>query len=269
MVRAIRAVTIEKGYDPRKFTLMPFGGAGGLHAADVARALKISRIIIPHAPGILCAEGLILSDLREDFVASHRCRVGSDADWGEARAIVKNLVDEAHQWLVVEGQNIADARLTLALDMRYVGQNYELSVEMTEAAGEVELPSMESVQQAFFAEYERAYGHCDVQAPIEIVNVRLRALAKLTRADRKATRPDGLVEAFDKPDIWPDIWRDIWFDERGAVTTPLYDRAKLPAGTVIAGPALVTQMDATTLVPPWGKIAIDDALNIIMEIEHD
>jgi len=259
MVRAIRAVTIEKGYDPRKFALMPFGGAGGLHAADVAAALGIARVIIPLAPGILCAEGLILSDLREDFVISHRCRV--DENISPAQKIVEDLSLKAQQWLAEAGPSSTDGRLTLSLDMRYVGQNYELLVEMPDVSGKVMLPSAHIMKQAFFVEYERAYGHYDAEAPIEIVNIRLRALARLMRADTAPVHPTGTPAPFDVC--------DIWFDEGGAVKTPVYERAKLPLATVIAGPALITQMDSTTLVPPWGRVTIDDALNIIMEIDND
>ncbi|MCX8995934.1 hydantoinase/oxoprolinase family protein [Rhizobiaceae bacterium BDR2-2] len=258
MVRAIRAVTIEKGYDPRKFSLMPFGGAGGLHAADVARSLGMSRVIVPHAPGILCAEGLILSDLQEDFVISYRARV--DGDMNDVRAVVRDLVARGNGWLAGEGAGALDTSLVLSLDMRYVGQNYELSVEVSSASGKVELPPTGELTQAFFAEYKRAYGHYDAQAPIEIINIRLRAVARLSQTEASVAAPSGTAEPFDV--------RDVWFDESGSVPTPMYERSGLPAGTVIAGPCIVTQLDSTTVVPPWATIAVDPALNMIMEIKN-
>jgi N-methylhydantoinase A len=258
MVRAIRAVTIERGYDPRKFLLMPFGGAGGLHAADVARSLGITRIIIPRAPGILCAEGLILSDLQEDFVANCRTRVAGDM--GSAATVVADLVEQGERWLAQEGEGALETRLVLSLDMRYVGQNYELSVEVANGSGRPILPGPEDLREAFFAEYQRAYGHYDRQAPIEIVNVRLRTIARLPRRESATETPVRKLEPFDT--------KEVWFDEAGAVATPVFDRSGLPAGTAIEGPAIITQLDSTTVVPPWAHVTVDAALNMIMEIKN-
>lgn len=258
IVRAIRAVTIEKGYDPRKFLLMPFGGAGGLHAADVARSLGIKRIIVPRTPGILCAEGLILSDLQEDFVASCRTRVV--AEMGTAEALVGDLVAAGEGWLKQEGDGALETRLILSLDMRYVGQNYELAVEVASGSGRPELPGSEQLRAAFFAEYLRAYGHSDQHAPIEIVNIRLRAVATLPQSQSVTETPAERLEPFDT--------KGVWFDEAGPVPTPMYDRFGLPVGTTIEGPAIITQLDSTTVVPPWAKITVDAALNMIMEISN-
>ncbi|OAF08575.1 hypothetical protein AYJ54_14265 [Bradyrhizobium centrolobii] len=258
MVRAIRAVTIERGYDPRKFVLMPFGGAGGLHAADVARSLGINRIVVPRAPGILCAEGLILSDLQEDFVASCRARV--IGDMGSAAAVVADLVKQGEAWLAQESEGALETHLVLSLDMRYVGQNYELAVEVANGSGHPVLPDSEQLRAAFFAEYLRAYGHYDQQAPIEIVNVRLRTIAKLPQRQSATETPVKKLEPFET--------KDVWFDEAGSVPTPMFDRSGLPAGTIIKGPAIITQLDSTTVVPPWAQIAVDAALNMIMEIKN-
>lgn len=258
MVRAIRAVTIEKGYDPRKFVLMPFGGAGGLHAADVARALGIKRIIIPRAPGILCAEGLILSDLQEDFVGSCRTRV-ADGMAG-AGGVVADLAAAGEAWLAQEAEGALDTRLVLSLDMRYVGQNYELAVEVANGPGRPALPDATELKNAFFAEYARAYGHYDEHAPIEIVNVRLRAVAKLPQSQSVSETPVERLEPFDT--------KDVWFDEASPVATPMFDRSGLPPGTAIKGPAIITQLDSTTVVPPWAIVTVDAALNMIMEINN-
>lgn len=258
IVRAIRAVTIEKGYDPRKFLLMPFGGAGGLHAADVARSLGIKRIIVPRAPGILCAEGLILADLQEDFVASCRTRVLGDM--GSAEAVVADLTAAGEAWLADEGEGALETRLVLSLDMRYVGQNYELAVEVSNGSGRPELPGPDDLRAAFFAAYVRAYGHYDQHAPIEIVNIRLRAVARLPQSQSATKTPIARLEPFDT--------KDVWFDEAGPVPTPMYERAGLPAGTAIKGPAIITQLDATTVVPPWAEITVDPALNMVMEINN-
>nr|WP_237685073.1 hydantoinase/oxoprolinase family protein [Szabonella alba] len=258
MTRAIRVVSIEKGYDPRRFALMPFGGAGGLHAADVAQALGMTRIIIPRAPGILCAEGLILADLQEDFVASYRAEIS--ADLSAVQAELDALGARATEWFVTEAEGATDREMILSFDMRYLGQNYELSVEVWTGASAPVCPDASLLRETFLAEYSRSYGHADPDAPIEMVNIRLRATARLVQAENSNTPAE--------PDTAPFQQVDVWFSEQGAESTPMYHRAGLPAGTVITGPAIITQLDSTTVVPPGAKILVDAALNMIMELAN-
>lgn len=259
MTRAIRVVSVEKGYDPRKFTLMPFGGAGGLHAADVAKALGMTRIIIPRAPGILCAEGLILADLQEDFVANCRALV-DDEQMQTLRAEFDGLLEKAREWLAHEAGNTDAQHITLSFDMRYFGQNYELAVEVADGTETVACPDAATLKEAFLAEYRRSYGHCDPEALIETVNIRLRVSARLAQGEANdATRPGG-GDATDHA--------QVWFDKTGPLETPIHARATLPAGATLAGPAIITQLDSTTVVPPDATIRIDHALNMIMELPN-
>lgn len=258
MVRAIRAVSVEKGHDPRAFTLMPYGGAGGLHAADIAQSLGMKRVLIPQSPGILCAEGLVISDLQEDFVVS--LHVPVEGDMQACSTVIQELAQEGQQWLAKEADNAVDTHMVLTLDMRYVGQNYELAVELAPTNGTPQLPSIETLKEAFFETYRRNYGHCDTEAPIEVVNVRLRAVARLTQGASQAADIQGKAEPFAS--------QQVWFDEDAPRETPMYDRATLPAGTVIEGPAIITQFDATTVVPPNAQITVDDGMNMIMEFQN-
>ncbi|MFB9950546.1 hydantoinase/oxoprolinase family protein [Rhizobium puerariae] len=259
MTRAIRVVSIEKGYDPRRFTLMPFGGAGGLHAADVARSLGMTRIIVPRAPGILCAEGLILADLQEDFVVNCRTLVRKE-NMATLEIEVAALVARAQAWLEHEADSSAAQHMTLSFDMRYFGQNYELSVEAASGATSVACPDAEMLKEAFLAEYRRSYGDCDPDGIVETVNIRLRATAQLAQQEAKNTPDASAAEAFDH--------LDVWFDKAGPVETPMYARSALPVGTIISGPAIITQFDSTTVVPPGAEIRVDDALNMIMELPN-
>ncbi|ESZ30825.1 hydantoinase/oxoprolinase family protein [Mesorhizobium sp. L2C066B000] len=256
MTRAIRVVSVEKGYDPRRFALMPFGGAGGLHAADVARALGMKTIIVPRAPGILCAEGLIVADLQEDFVANCRAAVGSDLTF--VQSIVNDLNLAAGKWFRTEAAGAEARQVILTFDMRYLGQNYELSVEVYNGAQEPTCPDTEVLRAAFFEEYLRNYGHCDKDAPIEMINVRLRALARLSQADTTVVPPS------EEPLPFQHV--DVWFSPQNPERTPLYNRNTMPVGTVIAGPAIITQLDTTTVVLPDASIRVDEALNLIMEL---
>lgn len=255
MARAIRAVSIERGQDPRDYTLMSFGGAGGLHAADVAEILGMRRILVPRAPGILCAEGLIVSDLQENFVSS--CRVPLSDDVSVLKDTIAKLAALSEEWLSQEEAYVVDRRQTVVLDLRYVGQNYELQVDLGDSRHVPELPPVEELKAAFFKQHEIAYGHYNPDAPVEVVNVRIRAVMELAinEADDQTSQGEPA----------PTSTESIWFEKSGFVPTPVYNRATLPAGTSIQGPALITQYDSTVVVPPEWTLRVDAALNIVMD----
>ncbi|WP_159587705.1 hydantoinase/oxoprolinase family protein [Chelativorans xinjiangense] len=258
IVRAIRTISVEKGYDPRKFALMSFGGAGGLHAAEVARALGMKQVLVPEAPGILCADGLIAADLQEDFVTS--CHLKLAAGVAELEAVVQKLFVQGQAWLKTEAVDAQGERLLLFLDMRYVGQNYELPVEIeaaVDAQGRVALSDADTLARAFFETYERNFGHHDPAAPVEIVNARLRVLAHLSRTDYAQDKP--AAETGEAKTI------QVWFGE-GYRDTKLIERVGLKPGDSFSGPAIVTQLDTTTIVPPGATIRIDEASNMIMDL---
>ncbi|RWR26949.1 hydantoinase/oxoprolinase family protein [Sinirhodobacter populi] len=257
MTRAIRAVSTQKGHDPRDFALMPFGGAGGLHAADVARALGITQIVVPAAPGILCAEGLIEADLQENFVFTRRTPLDGPLD--EIAVGVAQLDGQALEWIAAEAGGAEDAWRQLTLDMRYVGQNYELPVTLGRSGEAPGLPDTDALREAFFEAHQRSYGHVDREAPIEIVNVRMKAVARLGQIAPIAAQPEGPARASE--------YHDVWFDEAAPVSTPLYPRSTLEAGTRLRGPAIITQFDTTTVVPPWATVSVDTALSLILEID--
>lgn len=254
MTRAIRAVSTERGYDPRDFTLMPFGGAGGLHAADVCRSLGIRRALVPRAPGILCADGLLEAELQENFVQT--CRVALAGGVGRIAEAAALLRRQAEAWLATEAAAASDGRVVLSLDMRYVGQNYELPVEI-----EGDLGDAAALRDGFLAAHLRAHGHADPDAPVEVVNVRSKALARLLQGRSDATGPAELAG--------PTGRSAVWFDEAAPVETPIHERNSLPVGTVLAGPAIITQLDATTVVHPGATVTVDAALNLLMEIGHE
>lgn len=254
MVRAIRAVSVERGHDPRDFALLPFGGAGPLHAVDVARALGIGRVVVPAAPGILCALGLIVSDLKETFVTSRTTRV-SEADMTTIAAIADALRKEADAWFDSESVPDAARERELTLDMRYVGQNYELQVVLP-----AEAPlTVETVSRAFFAMHEQNYGYSTPDDAVEVVNFRLTARGILHREAAPAAQEEGgeAVAA---------TTRQVWFEADRAVDTPVYDRRALRPGMAFAGPAVVEELDSTTIVFPGDGVRIDAAGNMIIAL---
>lgn len=258
MTRAIRAVSTEKGHDPRAFTLMPFGGAGGLHATDVAISLGVKRIIVPIAPGILCADGLIESDLQENFVVT--CRTALEGDLAAVAVALQSLDDLATNWIEREVEDAIAARRIVTLDMRYVGQNYELPVTISDAQDMPVLPSVQTMKDMFFTEHLRSYGHVDKDAPVEIMNVRMKTVAPLSQASAQPKGASGTAE--------PRFIEEVWFSKEASVQTPVYERETLPTGTVIHGPAIIAQFDTTTIVPPKATLTVDHALNLILEIEN-
>lgn len=259
MARAIRAVSVEKGQDPRNFALMCFGGAGGLHAADVADILAMRSIIVPRAPGILCAEGLIVSDLQENYIAS--CRTPLEGDVSVIGETIDGLSAQAEEWLSQKDPYIVSRSQTAILDLRYIGQNYELQIELGAGRHAPKLPPVEALKQAFFKQHEAAYGHHNPDAGVEVVNARVRASMAFSKQTDDVERPQGAPK--------PVSTDEIWFEKTGFVPTPVYQRDTLAEGVVIIGPALITQFDTTTLVPPGWTIRVDAAMNLIMDRSND
>jgi len=256
MVRAIRSVSVERGHDPRAFALLPFGGAGPLHSTDVARSLGIRRMLVPFAPGILCAQGLIVSDLRETFVRTAVTPLSDDRLSG-VRARVSELRAQAESWFDSEVVEKANRMTDIVLDARYVGQNFELAIGLGSADP---LPSAADIRQRFFSEHERAYGFHNPADPIEIVNFRLIAAGRLRQP---ATRPGEPRKGVAPP---PTQHRPVWFSADAAEDTPVYDRAALMPGDTIAGPAVIEQLDSTTLLFPGDRATVDPYLNLIAEL---
>jgi N-methylhydantoinase A len=250
MLGAIRVVSVRKGYDPRGYTMVAFGGAGPLHAAALARDLGIRRVLVPPAPGILCALGLLVEPLRLDLVRT-RVQALDTAELGHA---FDGLETEARAWLDREGVPPAQRTLERAFDMRYLGQNFELRVP--------EPPGGDSaaLREAFFREHERVYGYFAGDEPVQIVNLRLTALGA---PPPLAMPPLAPARAADPREAQAGE-REVWFDETAGFTrTPVYRRERLLAGHGLPGPAVVEQMDSTTIVLP-GQTATVDAYGNLM-----
>ena len=260
MVRAIRAVSVERGHDPRSFTLMPFGGGGPLHAEDVARSLQMAGIVVPPNPGILCAQGIVVSDLKENLVRTNRVPL-VPASVSRMREVARGLMEQAHRWFAIEDVERRDRAVKLSLDLRYVGQNYELSVPI--AAGLFGDGDAHEIVRwiagQFHALHETNYGHSDPSAEIEVINYRCVARGRLYRGATPTAR------SMRQPTPSPRSVRDVWFNAAGPMRTPIYDRNDLDPGHRVEGPAVIEQMDTTTLVMPGTTATIDAALNLTLE----
>jgi N-methylhydantoinase A len=238
-------VSVERGHDPRDFCLVAFGGAGPLHGCALAELLGITRVLVPPAPGVLCAEGLLAAGLKAEF---SRTLAGPVEDADAIEAAFAALERDAAAWLDEERVTAADRRVGRVALMRYAGQGGELAV-----AWPGTLPSA----RAAFAEAHRRLNGFVLESTVELVTLRVEA--------------EGLVAALPRTGIahgtgaGPVTRADLWFGEGDAVSAGVYERAALGVGDRIAGPAVVTQLDATTLVPPgWmAEVTASGALLVV------
>jgi N-methylhydantoinase A len=256
MMGAVRVISVEQGEDPRDFTLVAFGGAGPLHAADVARNMGMRKVLVPPRPGLLSALGLLHADVRGDFSLTRLVR----ADATGVKSLnqgFRTLAKRGAQWLKGEGEE--HGVFQWLADLRYFGQNFELGLDLK--SDRIDERGLAKVVEAFHRRHKDYYGYDMRGQPVEIVNLRLvvtgkrRAVpperAKLARGALK----DALLEK-----------RKVWFPGSGYVATPVYDRDRLPADGRISGPAIVEQMDTTTVVPPGAKLKQDRFGYLHMEL---
>ncbi len=258
MARAIRVISVQRGHDPRDYTLAAFGGAGPLHAVRLARELDIGRILVPRYPGILCAMGLLLTDLRADFATTRLTALGHAA-LDEMSGAFAELTRQAEEWFAAEHIAPAAQRITRTVDMRYAGQNYEIAVPVPD--GPIGPTTIDSIAEGFARAHERLYGFVAEGEPVQLVTFRTEA-AGLVRKAEFGKLPERGHDA--SAAIMGS--RQVWLaEEAGFMTCPVYDRTKLEAGNRIPGPAVVEQMDATTVVLPGMMARVDAYANLILE----
>ncbi len=257
MERAIRVISVERGFDPREFCLFSFGGAGGLHAAFLARMLGIPQVLVPRNPGILSAIGMLMADVVKDY---------SQTIMRDAAAIRPEELDAAFIPLEERGKNelLAEGipknaiRLERALDMRYQGQSYELVTPIENSAGTDTIPT---VVETFHTQHEKQYGYRNATKPVEIVNVRLRA-GGLPEKPELDPLPSGGPTP---PEDALLCERPVIFDGRTHVSA-VWKRDALLAENTIQGPAIVVEYSSTIVLPPFAQGRVDDWGNLILTI---
>jgi N-methylhydantoinase A len=258
MARAIRVISVQRGHDPRDYTLVAFGGAGPLHAARLARELDIGRILVPRAPGILCAMGLLLTDMRADF-ATTRLHILTTAALPAINTALMQLHEQAQLWFEEEGIEPKARRLTRTVDMRYAGQNYELAIEVPD--GPITSATLDALAEGFARAHRRMYGFVAEGEAVQLVTFRVEA-AGLVRKASFEPRDDAGANA-SRAIVGE---RQMWLPEAGGfVSCPIYDRDRLDAGNCIEGPAIVEQMDTTTIVLPGTTARVEPYLNMVLE----
>ncbi len=256
IVKAIRAISVERGHDPKAFSLFAFGGAGPLHAADVARDLGIAHIIVPPSPGILCAEGLLASELMTDFVRTILTPLSDDAI-GTINDTRDELQKLAGVWFHEESVPKKRQRISLLAQLRYKGQNYELSVPVSDAP--IDKIGIKRLVEDFHAAHEMAYGFSTESEPIEFVNMKLLARGELEKSplpqleNSDAAQPLGV--------------RRVVFSKSVQLEAPIYRRGELARSQKIIGPAIIEQLDTTVIIFPDDICTVDNYGNLLIDIK--
>ncbi len=246
MERALRKVSVHRGYNPEEFTLLSFGGAGGMHAVFLARLLRIPRVLVPLNPGIFSALGMVLADVIKDYSLTVMLK-GSETSYEELKNMFKELEEKAISDMIEEGFKEEDIVLEHSLDMRYEGQSYEISV-----------PFSENFTETFHKEHERIY-HYRHDREIEIVNLRLKCIGSFPKPPLFEFKEKK--ERLNKDAVIKEI--ETFFEDR-FFRTRVIDRNKLFWGNVIEGPAVVVEYSSTTVIPPETYAEVDKYGNIII-----
>lgn len=258
MERAIRAISLERGYDPRSFTLVPFGGAGPVHGCELAQELGIPRVLIPARPGILSALGVAIADVVKDYSRTVMLR-GGDLERERLEEEFHGMEGLARAELEQEGLPAQRMTARRFLDVRYVGQSFELTVDYPTSRGSRSSDGLaRAISDSFYRAHLQRFGYADRGEPVEIVNLRLKL-------DLAVDKPDLQLEAAQgaDPSRAQIATVSVVFRE-GELQTPLYDRDLMGTGNRIAGPALVVQLDTTTVVPPGWQGEVDAYGNLLL-----
>lgn len=253
MANAIRAITVERGIDPRQFALVAFGGAGPVHAVFLAKELSIPQVVVPFSPGTFSAWGMLHTNIRHDLVQSFYHPVtGVQAD--QLESIFNQIEAEGRD--ILRGERVGEAAMQFVrtADMRYVGQEYFVNIPLPERVSPADY---EALPERFHAAYLARYGHSNPEEAIEFVNLRVSAIGKLPRRTLQAATTGGsrLVE--------PASRRQVVFG-REAWDTGVFDRTGLVPGDCFAGPAIIEEASCTTVIPPGFDAAVDAYGNIII-----
>ncbi len=262
MVKGIAAVTILRGIDVRDFSLLSFGGAGGVHAVDLARALAMREAIVPPLPGTFSAVGLLVSDTRLDYVTALGSAPVAQADPAALEAAYRALEERAVAELEEQGFDATARSLIRLADLKVAGQTYELSLPLPQS--KLDAAGLRLLVDAFARLYRERYAFFFDGEPIEIVNLRLTALGHnapiaLPRYARASADPSTALKQT----------RPVYFEAIGYTPTAIYERERLRPGMVVAGPALIEEETSSTLVPPGARADVLDDLGLAIPIEPE
>jgi len=252
MADAIRTITVKEGIDPREFSLVAFGGAGSMHAVWLAEELEIKEIIVPNDPGTFSAWGMLQTDIRRDLTVNFYQNFQT-LEQNKLLESYNNLKAEATELLKSENVQESNMNFSLTADMRYIGQEYYVNVNLTEPF------NLEEINKSFHETYEKQYGHSTPEGPCEFINLRLIALGQIEKSGsiKSASEDTAIVETK----------REVIFNQQPH-QTDVFNRQKIETNKKFNGPAIIEESTATTIIPPNYNIVKDDFGNIIITKEE-
>jgi len=257
MTNALRIVSVQRGYDPRDFVLVAFGGAGPVHANRLAGEVQIPTTIIPMNPGTTSSLGLLVTDLKHDY-SKTLLQCVDQVDTEMVEETYRALEADGRASLEREGMSPDDITFLHQVDMRYVGQSYELTIRLS--ASRLDEVEIESVSSQFHLEHKRTYGYSAPDEPVEFVNLRLSAIGKIKKPRLRELAANDI-----DPGAAKKASRPVYFTEsNGYVDCPIYDRYCLGAGCVLEGPAVVEEVDATAVIHPGYQALVDKFGNLVL-----
>jgi N-methylhydantoinase A len=265
MVRGMRAVSVEKGYDPRDFAIVAFGGGGPLHAADLARELGVPNVLVPVMPGVTSALGLLVADLRYDVSATVRGSLAAP-DLTALTAVYEDLERQALEQMARDGVDQGQVALHRTADVRYARQSWELEVNVPD--GPLGPAALDRIREEFHARHTQQYGYAMESEELILVNAAVSAIAALPKPPLGATTATAAAAEGGAGDAMAHDRageRQTWLGGRW-VRSSVYDRRRLLPGAAIEGPAIVEQLDTTTFLGLGDRARVDDAGNLVMEV---
>ena len=254
MGRALRAVSSERGRDPRRFSMMAFGGGGPIHASGLADALGISRIIIPPSPGVFSAFGLLFADVEHHFVRTY-FKTFEEINIEEINSILEELKNEGSTLLEAEGFEISLQEMQIQLDMKYMGQTSDLTINMP--TSKFSHNNNPAIAEEFMREHDKTYGY-RVDEPLQIVSIRViaRGLSQTSRVPNNIELNNSITPKTTD--------QRVYFGKKGWIETPIINRITLGA-SYTNGPIIIEEYDSTTVVPPGWRASLDPMKNIVLE----
>ena len=257
MIKGIRVVSVARGYDPREFCMVAFGGAGPVQAAELAAELDIPRVLVPIAPGVTSALGLLMADMRHDYV---RTVLSQDIEHDPDELGRRYAEMEAEALLQMDREGLPEERVNLVrlADVRYLGQGFELEVPL--AGGRLGASQVAEMVESFHRAHRARYGYDDPEHPVEIVNLRLLAVAKLPSPHL----PKAVLSGTVNPAAALERRLEVYFNGQ-FLSAAGFNREKLNPGDTVEGPAVIQQLDSTTLVLPGQRASVDSYRNLILD----
>jgi len=257
LMMAMRIQTVARGWDPREFAIVPYGGGGALYACDLARELGTTTVVVPPLPGYASAFGAIRVDVKHEFTTPIH-KTEDELDFAALNKEIKKLVDKSHKILAKEGIKKKMSTVECFVDVKYFSQSRFFTVDLPKG----KLKDLKKISQNFMDDMEAEYGYSlpEGYAPIELVNLRVVAKGEIIKPDLPKIKKGGKLKK--------KATRKVWFKDHDFIKADIYERGELPPGAKFSGPAIIEQPDTTTVMPPGTHCTVDKYGNLVIKVDQ-